>query len=58
MDNNKKHKPNVWFTSDPHFCHAAVIGYDNRPFSTVEEMDLAIINNWNSAVTQRIPCMC
>lgn len=28
-----------------------VIRFDNRPWSTVEEMDLALINNWNSVVT-------
>lgn len=28
-----------------------IIRFDNRPWSTVEEMDQALINNWNSVVT-------
>lgn len=41
---------NVWFASDYHFCHANVIKYDNRPFDDVQEMDHALIENWNELV--------
>lgn len=43
---------NVWFTSDTHFSHANVIKYDNRPFSSIEEHDRALIDNWNSVVDE------
>lgn len=40
----------VFFTSDTHFCHAAIVNYCDRPFLTAEEMNEAIIGNWNSVV--------
>jgi len=42
--------PNIWVTADTHFNHAKIIGYCNRPFSSVEEMDEAIIDTWNALV--------
>ncbi len=41
---------NVWFTSDLHLGHANVIKYCNRPFESAEEMNEAIINNFNECV--------
>ena len=41
---------NTWFTSDTHFDHANVIKYCNRPFRNKDEMNEALIENWNSVV--------
>lgn len=40
----------MWFTSDLHFGHKNVIQYENRPFHIAEEMDRALIDNWNDTV--------
>ena len=40
-----------WFTADEHYGHAKVIEYCNRPFISVEEMNEALIANFNSVVT-------
>jgi len=41
----------VWFTADTHFGHANVVRYCQRPFASVEEMDEALIRNWNQVVS-------
>lgn len=38
------------YISDLHFGHRAVLGFEHRPFSDVEEMDHALIYLWNSRV--------
>jgi calcineurin-like phosphoesterase family protein len=43
-------KPNYFFTSDTHLSHHRIIGYSNRPFKTVEQMDKAIIERWNTVI--------
>lgn len=40
-----------FYIGDPHFGHEAIIRLCDRPFATVDEMDEAIITNWNKRVT-------
>jgi calcineurin-like phosphoesterase family protein len=39
-----------FFTSDHHFGHANVIKYCARPFADVDEMNEALVANWNATV--------
>lgn len=41
----------VFFTSDLHFGHKNIIDYCNRPFSSVKDMDGALIQAWNARVS-------
>lgn len=40
----------TYYISDLHFGHKNVLAYDNREFSSIEEHDKALIDNWNSVV--------
>ena len=39
------------YISDLHFGHANILKFDNRPFRNTEEMETALIENWNSTVS-------
>ena len=39
-----------WLISDMHFGHGNIIKYENRPFSSAEQMDQHITENWNATV--------
>lgn len=51
--------PSVWLTSDPHFGHAGVCkfldaeGNKLRPWNNPDEMDEALVDNWNSVVAPK-----
>jgi len=40
----------TYFTADLHFGHNAIIGFCNRPFEDITEMNRTLISNWNSRV--------
>ncbi len=40
----------TWFTADLHFGHANIIRYCDRPFSDAQQMNEAMIDNWNERV--------
>jgi calcineurin-like phosphoesterase family protein len=42
----------IFITSDTHFFHTNIIRYSNRPFADIEEMNEALIANWNSVVSK------
>lgn len=40
----------AFFTSDNHFSHTAIVGYCERPFRDVEEMNEEMVRRWNEVV--------
>jgi len=40
----------IWLTADDHFNNRKILEYCDRPFTTIEEMNEALISNWNSMV--------
>lgn len=43
-------KEQIYFTSDQHFNHLNVIKHSERPYSSVEEMNEKLVDNWNRTV--------
>ena len=42
---------NTYFIADTHFGDDAIRRYENRPFETADQMDAALIRQWNNTVT-------
>lgn len=42
----------ILFCSDLHINHSAIIEYSKRPFKDVDEMNEALISNWNKEVSK------
>ena len=43
----------IFFTADTHFNHPAILKHCQRPFSTIEEMNECLIENWNNKVGKK-----
>ena len=43
----------IYFTGDQHFGHANIIKHCNRPFSSVDEMDKQLLEQWNRRVKKQ-----
>ena len=41
---------NIWFTADPHYGHANIIRFQERPYADLDEMHEALIQNYNDLV--------
>ena len=42
-----------FYISDLHLGHKNILKYDNRPWKTIEDMTIGVINNWNKVVSQK-----
>jgi calcineurin-like phosphoesterase family protein len=43
----------IYFTSDLHFGHEAILRYSNRPFESLEHMHNALVKNWNNCIEDK-----
>jgi calcineurin-like phosphoesterase family protein len=48
-----KELENTLFLSDSHFNHTAMLGYCNRPFNFVTEMNLHMVEEWNKRANNK-----
>ena len=42
-----------FYIGDLHFNHERAIDFDNRPFTSVEEMNETLIDNWNNQINKK-----
>lgn len=43
----------IYFVADLHLGHYNILSFCDRPFSSIEEMNRKLIQNWNNTVTKR-----
>lgn len=43
--------PEKFYIADMHYGHKNVLAFDNRPFKTINEMNDALVERWNAAVS-------
>ena len=43
----------TFYIADMHLGHGNIIRFDNRPFTTIQEMEEVFIRNWNERVTAK-----
>lgn len=43
----------ILYTADSHYGHGNIIKYGNRPYSDAEEMNEALVANWNNTVSNQ-----
>ena len=48
--NFKFNAEHTFFTSETHFNHENIIGFCNRPFKDVEQMNETLVMNWNKVI--------
>lgn len=48
----------TWFISDLHLGHAKIVELASRPFASVEEMNAALIRNWQEVVAPEDDVWC
>lgn len=48
---------NLYFTADWHYNHANIIGYCNRPFADIHEMNSSLVYNYNQVVGKDDTCI-
>ena len=51
-----KEPEKLYFTSDPHYGHANIMKFCNRPFKDVSHMNQSLIENWNSVIKEDDIC--
>lgn len=44
---------NIWFTADTHFFHTGILTACRSQFSTIDEMNEKLIDNWNEVVSNK-----
>jgi|WetSurMetagenome_2_1015567.scaffolds.fasta_scaffold01544_13 calcineurin-like phosphoesterase family protein len=48
----------IWFFSDPHFEHEAILKHTNRPYSNITNMNIAILYEIRNTVKKRDTVIC